>query len=317
MPAARQSESIVRLGLMAALLAALTGVACFKPRIAEGGLTCAPGGVCPEGFVCDPNLGSVCVTHLSEAGVAGNGGAAGIGGAAGLGGMGGEPPCFEPKASCAAADAGLCDPFCQTGCSGCRVKCSVNTLGALTCNQHPGTVVKGPLESCNIISADQSEQTDTCAPGHVCIEAECNRRCYQFCRDNQDCANAACERQVGDGGHKVCDVPFKACSPLIGSATVGCGGGTMACYLSSTHPDQTICDCPFGAAKEQEECQDSRDCIAGLACASRSGTKKCLRVCELAMGGRDCPTQEPDSCHPYLGATGTGGTQHATYGYCY
>ena len=115
--------------------------------------------------------------------------------------MGGEimPSCFDAKPGCEPADAGserICDPFCQTGCAGCREKCSVNTSSALTCNQVTSTTLKAVLEGCIISSGGSGAQSDDCEPGLVCLDEECGARCYQFCRSDQDCANAGCDRAV-------------------------------------------------------------------------------------------------------------------------
>jgi hypothetical protein len=299
----------------ATLIVLLAGGGCFKPNIKEGGFRCADGGVCPEGFVCDTGGTNTCWTKLPDAGVGGKGGGAG-GGGSGVGGAGGEPPCFEAKTDCDPADggvdAGLCDPFCQTGCSGCREKCSVNNQSALTCNQVTSNNLKGLLEACTVSSGGTAAQSDNCAPGLVCLDGCGGTRCYQFCQKDQDCPNAACDRPVGTNGQKVCDVPFVDCNPF--GATAGCSGfSTVACYLSSTHPDKTVCDCPFKAGAPNEACDRSRDCNRGLACAYYAGSRKCLKVC---VTDNDCDVGVTGSCHAYLGASGAG-PANATYGFCY
>jgi hypothetical protein len=235
--------------------------------------------------------------------------------------MGGQQPsCFDAKPDCAPADddGGICDPFCQTGCAGCREKCSVNTKAALTCNAVTSNNLKGVLDSCTISSAGLAAQADNCAPGSVCLEEECGARCYQFCRSDQDCTNAPCDRRVADGGQKICDVPFKSCTPLGGAANTGCVGSTMACYLSSTHSDQTVCDCPFNAGGANDDCTRSRDCNAGLACmfVPAAGKSICLKVCDLMMNGNDCPSGIAGSCRQYKGASGSG-TAHTRFGVCF
>jgi hypothetical protein len=306
---------------VAAILTALLA-GCFKPSIKEGGFTCADGGVCPDGFKCDPGS-NTCWTKVPDGGVGGKGGAGGKagGGGSGVGGTGGAPPCFEPKPDCdsadGGADAGLCDPFCQTGCQQeCRAKCSVNTQAVLTCNQVTSTNLKGLLQNCTISSAGADSQTDDCEPGLVCIADGCgSARCYQFCRTDDDCANAACDRPLGSSGTKVCDVPYADCNPV--GTTSGCtGSAKVACYLSSSHSEHTVCDCPYMAVTGQMPCERSRDCVRGLACAAvpgMGGTKWCLQACR---GDSDCPTGDTGSCHAYRGSSGTG-TPNPTYGFCY
>jgi hypothetical protein len=171
--------------------------------------------------------------------------------------------------------------------------------------------LKQPLQFCTIYNRGLPTQTDDCVPGSVCMPDGCDDRCYKFCLDDSDCDNAACDRDVG-GGQKVCDVPFQACSPV--GMTSGCAGSTV-CYLSTSHPDRTVCDCQFGALIENADCVHSRDCFRGLACTDRgSGRSTCLRVCLLASGGADCPGGA-GSCHPYPGTTS--GSTNDTFGYCF
>jgi len=175
--------------------------------------------------------------------------------------------------------------------------------------------LRQPLEFCTIINRGLPTQTDDCAPGSVCMPDGCEDRCYKFCSDDGDCPGAACDRDVG-GGQKACDVPFRACNPV--GVTSGCAGSTSstACYLSSTHPDRTVCDCPFGALGANADCARSRDCIRGLACVDRgNGRPTCLQVCTVASGGADCPGGAAGSCHPYPGTTS--GSTNDTFGYCF
>lgn len=170
---------------------------------------------------------------------------------------------------------------------------------------------KQPGAFCTIFSQGLPTQTDDCAPGSVCQADGCDYRCYKFCSDDLGCNNAACNRDV-TGGLKVCDVPFHACNPV--GATSDCASSTV-CYLSASHPDRTICDCPFDAKGENTDCARSRDCIRGLACVDPgSGRSICLRVCLLSSGGADCPGGA-GSCRPYRGAPP--GAANDTFGYCF
>jgi hypothetical protein len=170
--------------------------------------------------------------------------------------------------------------------------------------------LKQPGAFCTVLNQGLPTQADDCVAGSVCMADGCDYRCYKFCREDLDCDNAACDRSVGGG--MVCDVPFVACNPV--GATSGCAGATV-CYLSSSHPDRTICDCPFAAAGENADCARSRDCIRGLACVDRgNGRPICLRVCLLANDGADCPGGA-GSCRPYRGAPA--GSTNDTFGYCF
>jgi hypothetical protein len=303
------------------IVVSLACVGCYKPNFGDS-LRCyapADGGPnsCPEGFSCDrasgycrrPDGGNVDRPVGSDADAT----------------EGGPPViCLDGgRPVCEASDAGMCDPYCQTGCDGCRKKCSVNSLQSITCNEVPATAggLKQVMEQCTIFSDKLDAQTDDCAPGLVCLEDGCRRRCYRFCRDDSDCASAGCNRPVGNG-LKVCDVPFvDGCVPLGGGLNTGCGGPmreTEACYISSSHPTRTICDCPFMARGEQSPCTRSRDCLPGLVCAyTPVDGPICLRVCRRSLNGTDCPAGLPDgSCRAYPGNP-VGTTMHADFGYCF
>lgn len=174
----------------------------------------------------------------------------------------------------------------------------------------------GPLkligEFCTIMNQGLPSQTDDCGAGLACIEDGCNRRCYKRCGSDGDCTNSTCSREVSGG--LVCDVPFVDCSPV--GMTSGCAGSmAVACYLSSSTPTRTICDCPFNAVGANSDCAHSRDCIRGLACVDRGGRSQCLQVCRIGHD-MDCPGGLPGSCHPYTGSP-AGTDENQVYGYCF
>jgi len=302
------------------MLLVVSGVVagCYKPNIGDK-LKCADGGVhlCPEGFTCD-RLSGYCrgATDGGQAGVGGAGGGGGGGGAAGRGGAGG---ClWTPRSNCERQDGGLCDPFCQSGCT-CREKCSVNTVGELTCNELASGLRRGLLENCDQTVAGSAMQSDACLPGLVCLAAgddACGSgtvgRCYQFCRVEADCTNAPCNKTIA-GGRTVCDVPFVDCNPV--TPVSGCPG-TQSCYLSTSHPTRTICDCP-GGVRPGDICNRSRDCFAGSVCAdpTNTGDFRCRQVCLLSEMGLRCPGGvAPDRCAPFSGNSST--MTNPTYGFC-
>jgi hypothetical protein len=328
-----------------AVRAALLGIvlasgACFRPKIPSGGFKCdaTPGAKsCPDDFVC---VGGLCVTQATDAGTdVAKGGSGGMGGKGGTGGGGGQPVDAHPDVPCPPAvalatcsnptDAGLCDPVCNVGCSDCHTKCSVDSDGVLTCNppynngSTPG--VQGVCDQ-NRTGADQQ---DNCAPGQICMNAECGARCKQFCRANSDCnsgsTTASCSRDAG-AGLTVCDVPYADCDPVSGAATSatnsGCTQAIQGCYLSA-NTLRTLCDCSFKSALEGKSCGRSRDCVAGLVCYDPTGGvtgTTCIRVCRLPADGGTlhpgelaCPGASPgvSRCMPFLNADA-----NALYGYC-
>ena len=297
------------------LVGAAHQIACYKPSIVDGydggfrcNLNAGPDHRCPEGFQCDTMV-QKCVRQIRDAGTDGNTDAtdAEV-----------EPICLMPRPNCTATPGtGMCDPYCQKGCTGCLDKCSVNTVGALTCKPLAGGQRRKLLEPCQVqMLSDPPNQIDQCEPGLVCLVDACGGgdagRCYQFCRSDMECTNAPCNREVGGSGSgfKVCDVPFDDCSPLAPPNNTGCTGSALGCYIASSDVSKTICDCqtPPGA-REGDVCTLSRECNVGLVCLDTNGqgTKQCTRVCRL----------NPNSC-----LVGTcrmiiqGGVVNTTFGFC-
>jgi len=306
-----------------AILAGAVQLGCYKPNIKDGGLKCnldaGVGKSCPEGFKCDmsrltcwrnPDGGVDRPSDVVDGPVDGSMD------------MKSDVACFEVRPDCTPGP-GMCDPACQTGCA-CGTKCSVNTLGALTCNTpHPLGFPRAVMQDCmEPISPGTAAQTDNCGPGLVCVDQGCAfPRCFQFCKNDGDCPTSACSRDLGTTApstQKVCEVPFAdTCVPLPQNSGCGPASSGMACYLSSTNPSHTICDCPFNALMANQPCMRSRDCVRGLVCVDKGNgaTPTCLQVCKLSNNGSDCPSVTPGSCHPYTGIPG-GQAPHPTYGYC-
>ena len=310
-----------------AILAGAAQVGCYKPNIKDGGLKCnldaGVGKSCPEGFKCD--MSRLTCWRNPDGGVDRPSDV--VDGPVDLPvEMKPEVACFDARPNCTSSDAGICDPYCQTGCQQCGTKCSVNTLGALTCNPPRAFgFPKKVMDDCtDPIEPGTAAQTDNCGPGLVCIVEGCFPRCFQFCKGDGDCPTSACTRDIGSltSGPKVCEVPFMdACVPLPGGQNTGCGGttSTTACYISSTNPTHTICDCPFNALPANSPCTRTRDCIRGLACVDRGtgAMPTCLQVCRLTDNGlNDCPAHTAGSCHPYFGFP-VGPVSNPLFGFCF
>jgi len=217
------------------------------------------------------------------------------------------PPCtIKPVSGCTPA-AGKCDPLCQSGCDGCHQKCSVNTKGALTCNEPVGTGSSQEGDSCDPVSVDSDQQTDACAPGLVCVDRSCKNECAKLCRVDADCPGSTCSRDYAPG-FKVCDVKAADCNPVKALGPTKCPGTAQGCYLSPNVMDRTVCDCPFNAVGEGKTCKFSRDCLPGLACVDATGTTdlRCYIVCSLVGSTSGCPGAQ--TCHTFNG--------NAKYGYC-
>jgi hypothetical protein len=296
-----------------AILVSLAQLACYRPKIKDGGLKCnldaGIGKACPEGFKCDP-VTLLCWRNL-DGGVDRPASEVGDGPVD----VPAEKPsevCFDARPNCTPTDAAACDPFCQTGC-GCKEKCSVNTAGAVTCNMLAPGQVRGVQQPCEALLSGTANQSDQCAQGLVCVEDACgtggaNGRCYQFCRADNDCTNAPCNRDAG-GGFRYCDVPFINCTPLPGSNNTGCPGTGLICYIATSDVSQTLCDCQFPPGiRENDICTRSRECNPGLVCvADQLGNKVCTRVCRL--NGSDCPV---GTCRTLT----ENGKTNPTFGFC-
>jgi hypothetical protein len=304
------------------------GVGCYKPTIQDGGFRCNQDFVqpCPGGYFCaadnrchrsgttvDAAVDLPTETArldvqpevVSDAGDAGDGrldpsdvsdarpDQAEV-----------APVCLMPVAGCT-AQAGKCDPMCQSGC-GCREKCSVNTNAVLTCNAPLSGARRQLGQSCDISNAGALSQTDNCEPGLVCLVDSCGSRCYQFCHADKDCKDATCSVGVG-GGVKVCDVPAVTCNPVGSASAMGCSATALVCYASGSAPDRTFCDCPAGVAGPNAACSSSIDCFRGLVCVDAAGGTdfRCRQVCDLTAGAASgCP----GTCIPMNGSK--------KYGFC-
>jgi len=321
---AHRTHTLLAISAAAVAVATLAPAGCYNPTIAEGfkcNTTYEPGaGDCPDGFHCGP--AGLCLRGPAVDAAVDQGGSKPETRVDGPVDMPSEPVvqpeagpdlpmmCNMPVAGCTADTTKKCDPVCQTGC-GCHEKCSASTAGALTCNPPRGSALKAVGESCVISASGTVAQSDDCKPGLVCVADGCGGgRCYRFCRADADCPGSACSRDAG-GGVEICDVPFAACDPIGGGARAGCpstGGMPEGCYLAgAAAPDQTLCDCPFGAQRENDTCVTSRDCLPGLVCVDPAGTfdLRCQPVWML-QGNGGCSNSR--TCVA-IGAA-------ATYGYC-
>jgi hypothetical protein len=259
-----------------ALLIGLASAACYKPNIQDGGLRCADGGACPEGFHCAGDgtcrKGGAMICQI-------------------------DSPHVDPI--CAPQPGDDCDPICQSRCECGRCNLSGTTLACTPA----GSKQTG---------ATCSPSADDCAPGNICL-ADCDgktARCYRFCAsangsDESVCGGQPCDVTVNDadGGVTsltVCEPPAKMCNPV--GDTVDCGNDALGCYITST--GGTLCDCK-GTAMPGKPCSVYNSCIPGYRCISFGGpaTAACYKTCTI--NGTDCAA--PSSC-THAGSD--------PYGYC-
>ena len=288
---------------VAIAVAVAAGPSCYKPQIADGGLLCNAHFLpdCPDGFHC---LGGRCRRVGADAAVqpmvdAGPEGPVADGPSDTHDAVATEPDaaCFAPVAGCTVDKTHMCDPVCQSGCTGCHQKCSVNTAGTVTCNAPLTTLARDEGQSCTPASEGTPVQTDDCKPGLVCFDENCGSLCVRFCRVDGDCPNSTCTRQL-PGGLKGCDVPPTTCNPVMALGVPNCPALAQGCYLSTSQTDKTFCDCPSNDQAPGMPCNDSRDCVRRAHLRRRHGGTdfRCHVTCTLVGPTSGCdPTQ---TCHP-------------------
>ena len=187
-------------------------------------------------------------------------------------------------------EPGMCDPVCQ---SGCRLSRQVLGQHGRRADLQPAdhdddAAADGDAELHDRFRGDRATVRQLRARVGLHQRAVVFRPLLQVLQERRrlpECDLYAQRRRGPAAGQKVCDVPFvDTCIPLPGGQNTGCGGtATMACWLSSTSPTRTFCDCPFGDTGSNGPCTRTRDCVRGLACVDR-GTgepSSCLQVCRL------------------------------------
>ncbi|HEY4187277.1 MAG TPA: hypothetical protein VGP07_19530 [Polyangia bacterium] len=258
-----------------ALLAFVSALGCYGPKIESGQLRCAlVTSACPDGFAC---AGGLCVSN------------------AGAGGAGGSPMCENAiQPLCAEQVSSPCDPVCQTGCA-CGERCEVSP-GGLKCASVTSSIALGAV--CD-------PDADACAPGLACLMEACGAnlgRCYRLCRDDLNdltcgttgvCGTPVLLPDGNPSGQRVCDLGSQPCDPY---ARTGCVDPALNCYV--TGPNQATCDCPTTSgppAKVGDACTTYNGCDVGLACLqfSAGGPRSCVKLCETAT---DCPGS---ACLPF------------------
>jgi hypothetical protein len=289
-------------------LLVLLAVGCYKPDIQNGGFRCNQNGkACPDGFLCDAPT-NTCRRTASDGGkdIASDTRDGGVDTITDGTSDRAEVACLPPVAGCTPQAASGCDPVCQTGCP-CAEKCSANSAGVVGCHVPLANPRRQAGESCDISAAGSATQTDNCAPGLVCLADACGSRCYAFCRADGDCPGSTCTRDAG-GGVKICDVPLTACNPVGTQAQTACPVSAQGCYVSAAKPDQTMCDCPFGAQGNGASCTFTRDCVPGMLCVDANNTSdlRCHPVCTIGLSCLGCPGA---SFRTLAGST--------KYGYCF
>jgi hypothetical protein len=252
---------------LALLVATGLTAGCFNTKnVQNGGLKCAPDGVCPDGFSCRSS-DNLCYRNGTD------------------GGNACTPPADLPPGN-------LCDPVCQSGCpSNQRCQQVLDPLGnySFGCETPPTGTPLDVFKPCDT-------GNDLCKPGLLCVEPPlgstgCVAQCYRYCRQDSDCpANTLCALSSVIGGQQsmpICAPPAVACSPALQTAAPACSPSLTGstCYVFSKElPDETMCDCA-GTIAAGLACTDLHSCVAGYECAGG----KCQKVCLLQTGVLACP----------------------------
>jgi len=261
----RNIASSSRFSIAAVFLAAAATSGCFNPNIVDGGLLCAEGRLCPDGFYCAAD--GTCK-------------------------QGGAPTCEAASPHiqpiCTPDPGHDCDPVCQSRCDCGRCTLSETKLTCVA----PGTKKRGVI--C-------TPGADDCEPGNVCVP-DCDGaigRCYRFCGKGsvrhaelcdvgQDCDFPVTDANQGPTDLWACPAPMKTCGPAGDGSD--CGNPALACYLAGNGV-ATVCECK-GKKPPNDPCSFFNSCVPGYRCVAIStingGAPTCLKTCSLA--GNDCPS---------------------------
>ena len=262
------------------VLLVATGLAtgCYNTKnVQSGGLKCAPGRACPDGFYCDQGdnrcyRNGTAGSNICKASEA-------------------QPP-FGPLPACSATGSvDECDPVCQSGCP-CNQRCQLDgdpTAGyGFVCLAPPTGAFLDDFKACDT-------SNNLCKPGLDCFlppsdSVGCASQCIRYCRKDDDCPQSSrCAFPVDNLGKQtvsVCSPPAVNCNPILATASPTCSTSLTGpnCYVfSHNQPDETMCDCG-GTIKAGAACKDLHSCVAGHECVDG----KCQKMCSLQTGGVAC-----------------------------
>jgi hypothetical protein len=296
-----------------ALIMAAAGallLACYNPKIQDGGLKCSARSECPSGFTCSPSDGR-CHTAGSAVTIDGAGGVGGAPGTDGVEGMCTTPvDPYGPFDRCPADTAGGCDQVCQAGCK-CGEVCRPAKGGAFC--RVESAPFPAQYERCDMAN-------DTCRPGLICIEelpgrTDCGAHCYRLCKTDAQCpTGATCSEMIQVMGQNIgnaCSIPVEDCNPY-GQARCAMPllrpAPSFGCYLVPSNPDLAACQCA-GTIKTGDTCKFKFDCEPGAECIAGASGAVCRKVCLIGAltGGGACPATQP-ICEKIPKST--------KYGYC-
>ena len=179
------------------------------------------------------------------------------------------------------------------------------------------------MQVCTPDSEGTPQQTDNCAPGLVCLERAVvfrpllpvlqeRRRLHEFDLHARGRPGQAVGRR--SAMFRSSTAAFRC---WAGKTRAAGPATTMACWLSSTSPTRTFCDCPFGATGSNGPCTRTRDCVRGLTCVDRGdGRASDLFAGLPAREQWSVPAAIPRAAARTL-ATRRGTAAHPTFGYCY
>jgi hypothetical protein len=250
-------------------------------------------------------------------GAGGDGAVEETGGTTDIGDSGSAPeasaPCLPPVTQCSSntPPATGCDPVCQAGDCGdwCGKKCTWVSDGLnlqAACVTASGPPQTKALEQCTTYSSGNLDQTDSCAPGYICLPPSLGALvpyCFQLCASYADCNGGTfCGQRPlfpsGGVSVSVCDPLGQSCATTCCDPLDSSGGGcpmagdppgAQYCYMVSpdlTQPEsKTVCE--FSSGGSQTTCTTARDCLAKTTCVAGL----CRQVCSdttLCASGAAC-----------------------------
>lgn len=213
-------------------------------------------------------------------------------------GTGEAPPTGGPvdEGGDVMAPAFDCEPVDEKSCP-TGEKCSAISQGGaqnhFTCVPDDSELLPG--DDC---TPAQGTGQDGCTTGHVCLVSDIEDsqgRCFQGCRNDNDCEPAACEISP----YTLTNYCTPSCDPLVPDCDPG-----LACRQSE---DRFVCgmnldETDIGQPGDPCDPTQLRGCAENLACMPGAlipgcaAGSCCTSVCDLAAGDEQCTS--PTLCRP-------------------
>jgi hypothetical protein len=185
------------------------------------------------------------------------------------GGVDAQPDTSTPRDTASEPDVSFtaCDPFgpaCPDG---------------LTCTYLGNEAESVCVPAGDVATGGPCDQDLRCANG-ICMSLNgTDARCFDFCRDQNDCNGFDCI-DLNNAEFSVCRVPglYPTCNLLAQDCA-----DEKACYQVANEPDPVCLDA--GDVSDGNTCEFADSCVKGSACINGTCRKLCDPVIENACGG--------------------------------